>query len=170
MPRNHLWSPRHDESSGVLTGAGGTRRFDWPACVSAANVRARRIDYPVYEELSIARVQGQATARSELLNVHPLRWPKNSCQDLTSRNNCPRFNFYIGAACIRNSSHLAFLLFVLICFNSGLLAFILVLIMKLPFQREGKANNFLHKFLFRVDGNNLNAGKIFFSGSSRVPA
>ncbi len=48
--KNHIWSLRRDERSGVLIGTGGARRSDWP----------------VREKRSIARVQGQATAGTQL--------------------------------------------------------------------------------------------------------
>ncbi len=36
-----LWPLRRDDHSGVLIGAGGTRRSDWPACVLANEVSTR---------------------------------------------------------------------------------------------------------------------------------
>ncbi len=39
--RIHLWSLRRDDHSGVLIGAGGTRRSDWPACALANDVSTR---------------------------------------------------------------------------------------------------------------------------------
>ncbi len=46
MPRGcvnkiRLWSFRRDDHSGVLIGAGGTRRSGWPACVLANDVSTR---------------------------------------------------------------------------------------------------------------------------------
>ncbi len=43
MPRGcvnriRLWPPRRDDYSGVLIGAGGGRRFDWPAHALANDV------------------------------------------------------------------------------------------------------------------------------------
>ncbi len=48
MPRGcviriRLWLLRRDDHSGVLIGAGGERRFDWPAHVLANDV-SRKID------------------------------------------------------------------------------------------------------------------------------
>ncbi len=39
--RIRLWSLRHDNQSGVLIGAGGTRHSDWPARVLADDVSPR---------------------------------------------------------------------------------------------------------------------------------
>ncbi len=36
--RTRLWSPRRDDRSGVLIGADGTRRSDWPTGVLANDV------------------------------------------------------------------------------------------------------------------------------------
>ncbi len=55
--RIRLWPLRRDDHSGVLIGAGGTQRTDWPARV-LANDASTRID----REQSIALVQGQVAA------------------------------------------------------------------------------------------------------------
>ncbi len=39
--RMRLWPLRRDDHSGVLIGAGGRRRFDWPARVLANDVSTR---------------------------------------------------------------------------------------------------------------------------------
>ncbi len=39
--RIRLWLLRRDDHSGVLIGAGGERRFDWPARVLANDVSTR---------------------------------------------------------------------------------------------------------------------------------
>ncbi len=41
VTRIRLWPFRRDDDSGVLIGAGGTRRSDWPARVLANDVSAR---------------------------------------------------------------------------------------------------------------------------------
>ncbi len=38
MSRIRLWPPRYDDRSGILIGAGGTRRSDWPVSVYAISV------------------------------------------------------------------------------------------------------------------------------------
>ncbi len=43
MNRIRLWPLRRDDYSGVLIGAGGTRRSDWPARVLANDV-SKKID------------------------------------------------------------------------------------------------------------------------------
>ncbi len=63
MYRIRLLPVRHDDSSGVLIGAGGERGSDWPARVLANNVSTRIDLKPAREERSIARVQGQVVAR-----------------------------------------------------------------------------------------------------------
>ncbi len=42
--RIRLLSPRSDDHSGVLIGAGWTPRFDWPACVLADDISTRLVD------------------------------------------------------------------------------------------------------------------------------
>ncbi len=66
MPRGcviiiRLWPPRRDDHSGVLIGAGGPMRFDWPAGMLANDVSLR-----------IDRVQRQWAAS------YMLRWYVNS--------------------------------------------------------------------------------------------
>ncbi len=61
MPRDcvrkiRLWQLRRDDHSGVLIGAGGTRRSDWPARVLADGVSTRIDRKSACEERSIARV------------------------------------------------------------------------------------------------------------------
>ncbi len=51
-----LWPLRRDERSGVLIGAGGMRRSDWPELMS--------------ENRSIKRVQGLAAVCTQLLHIH----------------------------------------------------------------------------------------------------
>ncbi len=41
MSRIYLWPLRRNDHSGVLIGAGGTRRSDWPARVLANDVSMR---------------------------------------------------------------------------------------------------------------------------------
>ncbi len=41
MNRIRLWPLRRDDHSGVLIGAGGTRRSDWPARVLVNDVSTR---------------------------------------------------------------------------------------------------------------------------------
>ncbi len=36
--RIRLWSVRRDDHLGVLIAAGGTRRYDWPACASSNDI------------------------------------------------------------------------------------------------------------------------------------
>ncbi len=65
MPRDcanriRLWSLRRDDHSGILIGAGGTRRSDWPARV-LANDENRSIAR-AREERSIALVKAQVAA------------------------------------------------------------------------------------------------------------
>ncbi len=67
--RVHLWPLRCDDLSGVLIGAGGARRSDWPARVLAYDVSMRIDRQPAREERSIARVQGQVAARTKLLHL-----------------------------------------------------------------------------------------------------
>ncbi len=67
MPRGyvyriHFWPLRRDYHSGVLIGAGGTRRSDWPARVLANDVSARIDRQLAREERSIARVKTQVAA------------------------------------------------------------------------------------------------------------
>ncbi len=54
--RIRLWPLRRDDYSGVLIGADGERRSDWPARVLVNSVK------PAREEGSIACVQGQMAA------------------------------------------------------------------------------------------------------------
>ncbi len=59
-----LWPLRRDDHSGVMIGAGGVWRSDWPAREVVHDV-STRIDRKVAcEEQSIARVWGQAVART----------------------------------------------------------------------------------------------------------
>ncbi len=60
--RIRLWPVRRDDHSGVLIGAGGTRRSDWQARVLANDVSTRIDRFPAREERSIARVQVQEAA------------------------------------------------------------------------------------------------------------
>ncbi len=57
-----LWPLSRDDHSGVLIGALGTRRTDWPARVLANDVSTRIDRWPTREERSIARVQGHGAA------------------------------------------------------------------------------------------------------------
>ncbi len=57
--RIRLWPLTRDDHSGVLIGAGGGRRSDWPAHVLANDVSTRIDRWAAREERSIARVQGQ---------------------------------------------------------------------------------------------------------------
>ncbi len=61
MPRGcvyriRLWPLRRDDHSGVLIGAGGRRRSDWPARVLVNDVSMRIDRKPAREDQSIARV------------------------------------------------------------------------------------------------------------------
>ncbi len=60
--RIRLWPLRRDDHPGVLIGAGGTRRSDWPPRVLANNVSTRIDLQPTCEKRSITRVQGQVVA------------------------------------------------------------------------------------------------------------
>ncbi len=62
MNRICLWPLRRDDHSGVLIGAGGTRRSDWPAHVLANDLSTTIDRWPERKERSIARVQGQVAA------------------------------------------------------------------------------------------------------------
>ncbi len=53
---------RRDDHSGVLIGAGGERRSDWPARVLANNLNTRIDRQFAREERSVARVKGQVAA------------------------------------------------------------------------------------------------------------
>ncbi len=69
MPRGcvfriRIWPLRRDDHSGVLIGAGGRRRSDWPARVLANDISTRIDRESAHEERSIARVQGQVAART----------------------------------------------------------------------------------------------------------
>ncbi len=52
MHRIRLWPVRRDDYSGVLIGAGGTRRSDWPARVLADDASTRIDRYFAREELA----------------------------------------------------------------------------------------------------------------------
>ncbi len=65
-----LWPLRRDDHSGVLIGAGWTRRSDWPARVLANDVSTRIDRYSAREERSIARVQGQVAASCYRSKIH----------------------------------------------------------------------------------------------------
>ncbi len=56
MNRIRRWPLRRDYHSGVLIGAGGGRRSDWPARVLVNDVSTRIDREPAREERSIARV------------------------------------------------------------------------------------------------------------------
>ncbi len=74
VPRIRLWPLWCDGRSGVLIGAGGTRRSDWPARVLANDVSARIDRWPACEERSIAREQGQAAALTDRSGLLIDRW------------------------------------------------------------------------------------------------
>ncbi len=67
--RIHLWPLRRDDHSGVLIGAGGERRSDWPVRVLANDLNTRIDRQNVRKERSIARVQGQVAASYYILSV-----------------------------------------------------------------------------------------------------
>ncbi len=48
--RIHLWPLRRDDHSGVLIGAGGTRRSDWPARVLTNDISTRIDQYSAGKE------------------------------------------------------------------------------------------------------------------------
>ncbi len=54
--RIRLWQLRRDDHSGVLIGASGERRSDWPAHVLANGVSTRIDRQPAREDRSIARM------------------------------------------------------------------------------------------------------------------
>ncbi len=56
--RIRLWPLRRDDHSGILIGAGGTRRSDWPVRVLANDVSTRIDRQRTGEERLIARLQG----------------------------------------------------------------------------------------------------------------
>ncbi len=56
VTRIRLWSLRLDDPSGVLIGAGGDRRSDWPAHVLANDVSTKLDREPAREDRSSARV------------------------------------------------------------------------------------------------------------------
>ncbi len=60
--RIRLWPLKRDDHSGVLIGAGGTRRSDWPARVLANDVSTIIDREFACEERSIARVHLTVTA------------------------------------------------------------------------------------------------------------
>ncbi len=83
--RIRLWSLRRDDDSGVLIDLGWTRRSDWPACVLAIDATMRIDRYPVREERSIARAQGQVVASCYTFphfNKHPLNCTHNPLTNL----------------------------------------------------------------------------------------
>ncbi len=67
MPRGcviriRLWPLRRDDNPGVLIGAGGERRSDWPVRVLANDVSMKIDREQAREERSIARVYAQVAA------------------------------------------------------------------------------------------------------------
>ncbi len=77
MTRILLWSLRRDEHSGVLIGAGGTRRSDWPARVLTND---ESVDSPLAksDQLHVCRDKWQLAAtgsRHALIAVaHFFNW------------------------------------------------------------------------------------------------
>ncbi len=76
---------RRDDHSGVLIGASGTRRSDWPVRALANDVMVSTIidRMPAHEERSIARVQEQVAANCYSF---PTTIPKVDCRLRPLRN------------------------------------------------------------------------------------
>ncbi len=72
--RIRLWPLRRDDHSGVLIGAGGMQRSDWPERVYGVDVSARSDRCLAGEERSIARMQDQAANPTE-----PLQGEAGTC-------------------------------------------------------------------------------------------
>ncbi len=71
--RIRIWPLRRDYHPGILIGAVGRRRSDWPARVLANDVSTRIGRYPAREERSIARMQGQVVASCHRFPTNALK-------------------------------------------------------------------------------------------------
>ncbi len=83
-----LWSLRRDDHSGVLIGAGGTRRSDWPARVLANDVSTRT------DRLHACREKWQLDACATLKKIFHLereimKAGRASCTQLVTANAPP---------------------------------------------------------------------------------
>ncbi len=69
VSRIHLWPFGRDDRSGVLIGAGGERRSDWPAYMLSNDISTRLDREPAREDRSRARVHASCYTLKKYIRI-----------------------------------------------------------------------------------------------------
>ncbi len=74
--RIHLWPLRRDDHSGVLIGAGGRRRSDWPARVLAIDISNRHKPYRQCAKAAKSANLIMRAIKASFMNITPTFFDK----------------------------------------------------------------------------------------------